>query len=57
MPHSEVSIPVSTAPVDRLALGVKWVRPGAAGINGTVDPSYAPGFGGCTVYCFEGADE
>ncbi|GDX32693.1 hypothetical protein LBMAG15_16280 [Actinomycetes bacterium] len=43
--------------MDRLALGVKWVRPGAAGINGTVDPSYAPGFGGCTVYCFEGADE
>jgi hypothetical protein len=56
MPNIDVSLPVSAAPTDRLALSVSWVRPGAAGIA-TVDPSYFPGAGGCTVWCFEGADE
>jgi hypothetical protein len=38
---------------DRLALGVGWVRPGVAGIGGTLNPSrsHSP------MYCFEGNEE
>ncbi len=39
MPRFDVSAPVSSAPTDRLALGVGWVRPGVAGIGGTLNPS------------------
>ena len=39
MSKSEVCAPVSSAPTDRLALGVGWVRPGVAGIGGTLNPS------------------
>ena len=54
MPSIDVSAPVSSAPTDRLALGVGWVRPGVAGIGGTLNPS--------TVTmrpnaCFEGNEE
>ncbi len=36
MPNIDVVTPVSSAPSDRLALGVGWVRPGVAGIGGTL---------------------
>ena len=39
MPNIDIATPVSSAPSDRLALGVGWVRPGVAGIGGTVSPS------------------
>ena len=55
MPSREVNAPVSSAPSDRLALGVGWVRPGVAGIGGTLNPS------GTQVIiqytCFEGNEE
>ena len=38
MPSIDVATPVSSAPSDRLALGVGWVRPGVAGIGGTLNP-------------------
>ena len=60
MSKSEVSAPVSSVASDRLALGVGWVRPGVAGIGGTLNPSWAPGSGGTFTYmqrCFEGNEE
>ena len=57
MPSIDVSAPVSSAPTDRLALGVGWVRPGVAGIGGTLNPS---GSGTATLFCrlcFEGNEE
>ncbi len=41
MPSIDVNSPISSAPTDRLALGVGWVRPGVAGIGGTLNPSGA----------------
>ena len=61
MPNIDVNSPASSAPTDRLALGVGWVRPGVAGIGGTLNPA-----GGCCGYvtqlggwatCFEGNEE
>ena len=55
MPIINVSAPVSSAPTDRLALGVGWVRPGVAGIGGALNPS-----AGCAsrwFVCFEGNEE
>ena len=56
MSKSEVSAPVSSAASDRLALGVGWVRPGVAGIGGTLNPSFV-----CDSMrvnaCFEGNEE
>ena len=60
MPNSDIATPVSSAPTDRLALGVGWVRPGAAGIGGTLNPSYGDkGItpGGEGGYGFEGNEE
>ena len=54
MSKSEVSAPVSSAASDRLSLGVGWVRPGAGGIGGTLNPS---GWALCSVRCFEGNEE
>ena len=61
MPSIDIATPVSSAPTDRLALGVGWVRPGVAGIGGTLNPSMqeadkesVAGIGG---YCFEGNEE
>ena len=53
MPHIDIATPVSSAPTDRLALGVGWVRRGAGSVSGTVNPSstFVPG------YCFEGNEE
>ncbi len=60
MPNIDIATPVSSAPTDRLALGVGWVRPGVAGIGGTLNPSGAnsghfPMSPCCT--CFEGNEE
>jgi hypothetical protein len=60
MPNIDVATPVSSAPTDRLALGVGWVRPGAAGIGGTTNPSGRPCAGWSTGWlatCFEGHEE
>jgi len=55
MPRIDVNLPVSSAPTDRLALGVGWVRPGATGISGTLNPS--PASAQIPGYCFEGSEE
>ena len=56
MSKSEVSAPVSSVASDRLALGVGWVRPGVAGIGGTLNPStYKTPL--CIGACFEGNEE
>ena len=52
MPSFDIAAPASSAPTDRLALGVGWVRPGVAGIGGTLNPST------CFMsLCFEGSEE
>ena len=58
MPSIDIATPVSSAPTDRLALGVGWVRPGVAGIGGTLNPSH-PGLvaGIHLAMCFEGNEE
>ncbi len=58
MPSADVATPVSSAPTDRLALGVSSVRPGVAGIGGTQNPSginITPYAAACE--CFEGNEE
>ena len=55
MPNIDIATPVSSAPTDRLALGVGWVRPGVAGIGGTLNPSIGLAFNVCN--CFEGNEE
>ena len=56
MPNIDIATPVSSAPTDRLALGVGWVRPGVAGIGGTLHPLRF--VGGCfDGMCFEGNEE
>ena len=57
MPSLEVNAPVSSAPTDRLALGVGWVRPGVASIGGTLNPSAALGTRRLGSLCFEGNEE
>ncbi len=60
MPSIDIATPVSSAPTDRLALGVGWVRPGVAGIGGTLNPSPASitKSAPCSGYvCFEGNEE
>ncbi len=57
MSKSEVCAPVSSAPTDRLALGVGWVRPGAGSIGGTINPSAASSSGWNWGRCFEGNEE
>ena len=56
MPSIDIVTPVSSAPSDRLALGVNWVRPGVAGIGGTLTPSGYCGASFCGA-CFEGNEE
>ncbi len=57
MPSIDVNSPVSSVASVRLALGVGWVRPGVAGIGGTLNPSWlgTPVVGGPN--CFEGNEE
>ena len=61
MPNIDIATPASSAPIDRLALGVGWVRPGVAGIGGTLNPSCptpgGPCFGALPGLCFEGNEE
>ena len=57
MPNIDIATPVSSAPTHRLALGVGWVRPGAGGNSGTLNPSNFPAPGGCSCACFEGNEE
>ena len=54
MPSMDVTSPVSSAPIDRLALGVGWVRPGVAGIGGTL---LGAARAGDSYMCFEGNEE
>ena len=56
MPSIDIATPASSAPTDRLALGVGWVRPGVAGIGGTLNPSSTP-FQAHSGWCFEGNEE
>ena len=58
MPSIDIATPVSSAPTDRLALGVGWVRPGVAGIGGTLNPSNdTPVWPVWRGNCFEGNEE
>ena len=54
MPSIDIATPASSAPTDRLALGVGWVRPGVAGIGDTINPS---GYSQGMLSPFEGNDE
>ena len=56
MPSIDIATPVSSAPTDRLALGANWVRPGVAGIGGTLNPSWST-LGVKGFSCFEGNEE
>ena len=57
MPSFDVTSPVTSAPIDRLALGVGWVRPGVAGIGGTLNPSSMATLNNPSWNCFEGNEE
>ena len=51
MPSFDIAAPVSSAPSDRLALGISLVRPGVAGIDAALNPSsISEGYS----TCFEG---
>ena len=54
MANIDIATPASSAPTDRLALGVGWVRPGVAGIGGTLLLCSALGV---MHVCFEGNEE
>ena len=55
MPNIDIATPASSAPTDRLALGVGWVRPGAGSIGGTLNPSSLGLI--WEFVCFEGNEE
>ena len=60
MPSIDINSPITSAPTDRLTLGVGWVRPGVASIGGTLNPlvfvsGHLVFFGG--TVCFEGNEE
>ena len=58
MTNFNIALPVISAPTDRLALGVGWVRPGLGSIGSTVNPSAtAPLYGTGRTSCFGGNDE
>ncbi len=57
MPNIDIATPASSAPTDRLALGVGWVRPGVAGIGGTLNPSSPYVVASLFCGCFEGNEE
>ncbi len=50
MPSIDVNSPVSSVASVRLALGVGWVRPGVAGIGGTLNPSHPKPLGNPPPY-------
>ena len=55
MPNIDIATPASSAPTDRLALGASCVRPGVAGIGGTLNPSMLYGVNPFPI--FEGNEE
>jgi|FLOH01.1.fsa_nt_gi hypothetical protein len=59
MTNFNIALPASSAPVNRLSLGVGSVRAGMAGIGSGVNPSFCRSneelAGGCI--CFEGNEE
>ncbi|CAB4693574.1 unannotated protein [freshwater metagenome] len=57
MPSFYVAAPAISAPTDRLALGVGWVRPGAGNIGGGLNPATPTGVAWFCAYCFEGSEE
>ena len=58
MANIDIATPASSAPTDRLALGVGWVRPGVAGIGGTLNPStFFCQTPKVNSVCFEGNEE
>ncbi len=57
MPSTDVNSPASSAPTDRIALGVSWVRPGVAGTGGTLNPSSMANLNSPYWNCFEGNEE
>ena len=57
MPNIDIATPASSAPTDRLALGVGWVRPGAGSIGGTLNPSSFTFPPRLSNTCFEGNEE
>ena len=58
MPNIDIATPASSAPTDRLALGVGWVRPGAGSIGGTLNPSFVRFVASmASIGCFEGNEE
>ena len=58
MTNFNIALPVISAPSNRLALGVGWVRPGVAGIGGTLNPSIGTLLWRCSFgACFEGNEE
>ncbi|CAB4694075.1 MAG: hypothetical protein F2675_00750 [Actinobacteria bacterium] len=57
MPNIDIATPVSSAPTDRLALGVGWVRPGVAVIGSSLNPSLWPSMYNARDLCFEGNEE
>ena len=57
MTNFHIALPVISAPSNRLALGVGWVRPGVAGIGGTLNPSTHFILSMSMCACFEGNEE
>ena len=57
MPSIDINSPITSAPTDRLTLGVGWVRPGAGSIADSLNPSTPPFGKGAGSYCFEGSEE
>lgn len=54
MPNLNICGPACSAPADRIALSVNWVRPGALAIGGVARPAYIIG---SSAVCFEGTEE
>lgn len=57
MTNIDISAPVSSAPTQRLALGLGWVRPAAGAIGGTQNPAANENYGFHGTYYFAGSDE
>ena len=56
MPSNEISSPSSPAPMDRLLLTTRWVRPSATGLG---EATVTPQTGGVCAQkwsCFEGSE-
>jgi hypothetical protein len=56
MPSNEISTPASPAPMDRLLLTTRWVRPGATGLGETTVTPQVSGACAQKWSCFEGGE-